>query len=91
MQQNLVVVFALVYFAFGNAAPALSQEQAGSSVLVERVGDTAFLLLRAPSFQALTPRQQALAYWLTQASIAIDPIFYDQVSAYGLRQKRLFE
>ena len=91
MQQNLVVVFALVCFAFGNAAPAFSQQQAGSSVLVERVGDTAFLLLRAPSFQALTPRQQALGYWLTQASIAIDPIFYDQASAYGLRQKRLFE
>jgi dipeptidyl-peptidase-3 len=91
VQQNLVVVFALVCFAFGNASPAFSQPQAGSSVLVERVGDTAFLLLRAPSFQALTPRQQALGYWLTQASIAIDPIFYDQASAYGLRQKRLFE
>jgi dipeptidyl-peptidase-3 len=60
-------------------------------VVVDRVGDTAFVLLRAPSFQALTPRQQALAYWLTQASIAIDPIIYDQFSAYGLRQKRMLE
>ena len=42
-------------------------------------------------FSGLSPRQQALAYWLTQASIAIDPIFYDQLSAYGLRQKRLLE
>jgi dipeptidyl-peptidase-3 len=47
--------------------------------------------LHAPSFEALTPRQQALAYWLTQASIAIDPIIYDQLSGYGLRQKRLLE
>jgi hypothetical protein len=47
--------------------------------------------VRAPSFEALSPRQQALAYWLTQASIAIDPIIYDQLSAYGLPQKRLLE
>jgi dipeptidyl-peptidase III len=70
------------------AVPALCQEKASQAV-VERVGDTAFIQLHAPSFQALSPRQQALAYWLTQASIAIDPIIYDQFSAYGLRQKRL--
>jgi dipeptidyl-peptidase III len=73
------------------ATPALCQQDKASNVLVERVGDTAFVQLRAPSFQALTPRQQALAYWLTQASIAIDPIIYDQLSAYGLQEKRLLE
>jgi dipeptidyl-peptidase-3 len=73
------------------ATPALSQQEKASNVLVERVGDTAFIQVRAPSFQALSPRQQALAYWLTQASIAIDPIIYDQLSAYGLQQKRLLE
>jgi dipeptidyl-peptidase-3 len=74
------------------ATPALSQKnKAASDVLVERVGDTAFIQVRAPSFQTLSPRQQALAYWLTQASIAIDPIIYDQLSAYGLRQKRVLE
>ena len=73
------------------AATALCQPDKAGNVLVERVGDTAFVQLYAPSFQALTPRQQALAYWLTQASIAIDPIFYDQMSAYGLQQKRLLE
>jgi len=73
------------------ATPALSQQDNARNVLVERVGDTAFVQLRAPSFQALTPRQQALAYWLTQASIAIDPIIYDQLSAYGLQEKRLLE
>jgi dipeptidyl-peptidase-3 len=73
------------------ATPALCQPCKAGKVLVERVGDTAFIQLHAPSFQALSPRQQALAYWLTQASIAIDPMIYDQLSAYGLRQKRLLE
>jgi dipeptidyl-peptidase III len=73
------------------ATPALCQQDKASNVLVERVGDSAFIQVRAPSFQALSPRQQALAYWLTQASIAIDPIIYDQLSAYGLRQKCLLE
>ena len=76
---------------FAISTPALCQQANAGKVLVERVGDTAFIQLRAPSFQALSPRQQALAYWLTQASIAIDPIIYDQLSAYGLQQKRLLE
>jgi dipeptidyl-peptidase-3 len=59
--------------------------------LVARVGDTGFIQVRAESFDALTPQQKALAYWLTQASIAIDPIIYDQLSPFGLRQKRLLE
>ena len=70
--------------------PAMCQT-GKDNVLVERVADTAFVQLRAPSFTALTPRQQALGYWLVQASIAIDPIFYDQSSAYGLQEKRLLE
>ena len=65
-----------------------TQEQ---STLVERVGSTGFLQLEAGSFNQLTPREQALAYWLCQASIAIDPIIYDQLSRYGLREKRLLE
>jgi dipeptidyl-peptidase III len=66
---------------------ALAQDHA----LVDRVGSTGFLQLEAPSFEKLSPRQQALAYWLSQASIAIDPIIYDQNSIWGLRQKRLLE
>jgi dipeptidyl-peptidase-3 len=81
----------LILVTLALATPALCQPDNTSKVLVERVGDTAFIQLHAPSFQALTPRQQSLAYWLTQASIAIDPIFYDQMSAYGLQQKRLLE
>jgi hypothetical protein len=76
---------------FAVATPALCQPDNATTTVGERVGDTAFVQLRAPSFQALSPRQQALAYWLTQASIAIDPIIYDQLSAYGLQQKRQLE
>jgi dipeptidyl-peptidase III len=64
---------------------------AGDGALVERVGSTGFVEIKAESFKALEPRQQALAYWLSQAAIAIDPIIYDQNSRFGLRQKRLLE
>ena len=62
-----------------------------ASPLVDRVDTTAFLQVGADSFNSLTPKQQALAYWLSQAAIAIDPIIYDQLSRYGLRQKALLE
>jgi dipeptidyl-peptidase-3 len=62
-----------------------------SSPLVERVADTGFIQLQAESFRQLDARQQALAYWLTRAAIAIDPIIYDQLSRFGLREKRLLE
>ncbi len=84
-------LFILALITFAVASPVLCQQDKPGNGPVERVGDTAFIQLRAPSFQALSPRQQALAYWLTQASIAIDPIIYDQLSAYGLQQKRLLE
>ena len=48
----------------------------GASPLVDRVDTTAFLQVEANSFNTLTPKQQALAYWLSQAAIAIDPIIY---------------
>ncbi|HVO98632.1 MAG TPA: hypothetical protein VMT15_11225 [Bryobacteraceae bacterium] len=73
--------------AFLLAIPAFAQ----TSALADRVGNTGFIQLRAESFHALEPRQKELAYWLVQASIAIDPIIYDQLSAYGIREKRLFE
>src|SRR3954454_19956878 len=62
-----------------------------ADALVDRVGSTGFVQLQAESFKKLSPREQALTYWLTQASIAIDPINYDQNSAFSLRQKRLLE
>lgn len=62
-----------------------------TSALVDRVGSTGFVQVRAESFRTLTPRQKELAYWLSRAAIAIDPIIYDQNSRFGLRQKRLLE
>jgi dipeptidyl-peptidase-3 len=61
------------------------------SPLVERVDTTAFIQIEAKSFNTLAPKQQALAYWLNQSSIAIDPILYDQLSRFGLRQKHILE
>ena len=72
--------------AFACAAVA-----ADNSALVDRVGTTGFVQLEAASFQKLPLKEQTLAYWLSQASIAIDPITYDQNSIWGLRQKRLLE
>ena len=72
-------------------APASVPKTKEAPALVERVGNTGFIQLRAESFRALTPRQQQLGYWLTQASIAIDPIIYDQLSRFAIRQKRLLE
>jgi len=85
MQRPLVCLFAA---AACSAFGATAEDQA---VLVDRVGDTGFIQLRAESFRAMSPRQQELAYWLSQAAIAIDPIFYDQMSFAGLREKRLLE
>jgi len=67
------------------------QTPTAPSAVVERAGDTGFLELRTNNLLQLDLRHQALAYWLTQAAIAIDPIIYDQLSAYGIREKRLLE
>ena len=79
MRSALILVFACAAVAADNSA------------LVDRVGTTGFVQLEAASFQKLPLKEQALAYWLSQSSIAIDPINYDQNSIWGLRQKRLLE
>ena len=68
-----------------------SKVQNENSSLVERVGGTGFIQVEAESFKDLSARQQSLAYWLSRASIAIDPIIYDQFSRFGLRQKRILD
>ena len=83
---SIFVLAAALATTTGAQGPALPK-----SPLVERVGDTGFIQLQARSFATLTDKQKQLAYWLTQASIAIDPIIYDQLSRFGLRQKRLLE
>jgi dipeptidyl-peptidase-3 len=85
----ILSVFALILLT--TAARGQGDKPAEKSPLVARVGNTGFLEVRADSFSSLTPKQQELAYWLTRASIAIDPIIYDQLSPYGLREKRLLE
>ena len=64
---------------------------ASPSSLTARIGSTAFIQVEAQSFSSLTQKQQILAYWLSQSAIAIDPIIYDQLSRFGLRQRRLLE
>jgi dipeptidyl-peptidase-3 len=86
MRLAIVLAFAPVALLLPPLASA-----AANATLADRVSTTGFIQLEASSFQSLTPKQQALAYWLSQASIAIDPINYDQNSLYGLRQKRLLE
>jgi dipeptidyl-peptidase III len=66
-------------------------EPAQAETLVDRVGNTGFIQLHAPSFKDLPLRQKILAYWLSMAAIAVNPIVYDQNSALGLREKHLLE
>src|SRR5215469_9183544 len=98
--RRLRLAFVILYlpqcagFAQTPPKPGAKQSQSATATpryLVRRVANTGFVQLRAPSFQKLTPKEQQLAYWLTQASIAIDPVFYDQLSGSALRQKRLLE
>src|SRR5665213_256525 len=82
--KKLVLLLAL-------AGLTAAQNETPGGALVDRVGSTGFVQVRAESFRSLEPRQQILAYWLSQASIAIDPISYDQNSSFGLRQKRILD
>ena len=81
-----------LFVAFGAVvAQNKSANLSKQSTLVDRVSDTGFVQIKAESFRTLDAKQQALGYWLYEAAIAIDPIIYDQLSAYGLREKRLLE
>jgi dipeptidyl-peptidase-3 len=73
-----------------SSKPVASKDESPGE-LVDRVGNTGFVQIHAGSFRDLTPQEKQLAYWLSQAAIAIDPIIYDQLSWYGMRQKRLLE
>src|SRR5579872_3829346 len=61
---------------------AASAQQSAQGSLVTRVHDTGFVQLTADSFDNLTPDQKMDAYWLSMAAIAVNPIAYDQNSAY---------
>ena len=92
---SLLLAFAIT-LAFSQGAQAQGKKRAAKpkaekSSIVERVGSTGIMQLEAESFKALTPRQKVLVYYLSEASIAIDPIIYDQLSRFGLQQKRILE
>jgi dipeptidyl-peptidase-3 len=61
------------------------------SPLVDRVGQTGFLQLKAEGFEHLPRQQKVLAHFLCLAAIALNPIVYDQNSSYGLELKGLLE
>jgi dipeptidyl-peptidase-3 len=71
------------------ASPLLGQGAPAPSPLVGTIGARGFLQVESPSFAKLPLRQKLLAYHLSRAAIQLDPIFYDQMSAYGLTAKRL--
>lgn len=83
-----IAVSIIILLAGGNL---MAQESASPSPLVDRVGQTGFLQLEAESFKDLPPQQKALAFWLSMAAIAVDPIVYDQNSYYGLDLKHLLD
>ncbi len=56
---------------------------------LEVVDDVGVLSLSADVFVDLQPRERMLAYWLSQAAVAGDPITYDQRSRFGLPIKAL--
>jgi dipeptidyl-peptidase-3 len=82
------VLFAFIILAGGRL---MAQDSTAPSPLVDRVGQTGFLQLEAESFNDLPPQQKALAFWLSMAAIAVNPIAYDQNSYYGLELKHLLE
>src|SRR5690242_6412986 len=90
MKTSTVLIASTIFAALIVTSSAQNQPPATNRTL-ERVADTGFLALQADSFPQLDTQHKALAYWLTQASIAIDPIIYDQLSRFGLREKRLLE
>jgi len=59
------------------------------SPLIEKVDAMGYYDIRSPSFDALTLDQKLVGYHLARAAIAVDPIFYDQLNARGLDEKRL--
>jgi dipeptidyl-peptidase-3 len=86
---NLRRSLILIPLAVLLAGPLAAQTPTPSSPLAGRIGDRGLLQVESPSFAKLPLQQKLLAWHLTRAAIQLDPIFYDQMSTYGLRAKRL--
>jgi dipeptidyl-peptidase-3 len=76
------------FVGVGVLAASMAWGAPGSPV-VERIGDRAFLQVETPSFERLALPDRIVAFHLAQAAIQLDPIFYDQMSSFGLEEKRL--
>ncbi len=68
-------------------APLTPTATANAEVL--RLGDRSFIQLEAPSFAALSLSEKLVVWHLVRAAVQLDPIYYDQMAAYGLSAKRL--
>jgi len=103
MKQSLVAAFIL---ALALAMPAPAQQPVANAspaqappaktgperrYLIEQIGPVALVQFYVDGFEKLTPRQRLLAYYLAEAGIAGDPIYYDEISPYGLELKQLLE
>jgi dipeptidyl-peptidase-3 len=83
-----LVLSAPVMLASLPAAP-LTAQGPSTSHMVARIGDRGYLQVESPSFPKLPLNQKLVALHLYQAAVQLDPVFYDQMSAYGLMSKRL--
>ncbi|MFY9820079.1 MAG: hypothetical protein WAM82_01775 [Thermoanaerobaculia bacterium] len=86
---NLRRLLTFIPLAVLLAAPLAAQPPSPASPLAGRIGDRGFLQVESPSFAKLPLQQKLLTWHLTRAAIQLDPIFYDQMSTYGLAAKRL--
>ncbi|HYB62392.1 MAG TPA: peptidase M49, partial [Methylomirabilota bacterium] len=88
---RIAALFAMTLAGVTSTAIAQDHTQPARRYLAGRAGPFAIVQYYADGFDQLTPRQRVLAYYLSQAGIAGDPIYYDQISPYGLELKRLLE
>ena len=88
---GIAAIFAMTFAGVTPTAIAQDNTQPARRYLAGRAGPFAIVQYYADGFDQLTPKQRVLAYYLSQAGIAGDPIYYDQISPYGLELKQLLE
>jgi dipeptidyl-peptidase III len=87
----LAALFAMTLAGVPPRAFSQDKTQTERRTLAGQAGPIAIVQYYADGFEQLTPQQRVLAYYLSQAGIAGDPIYYDQISPYGLELKQLLE
>ncbi len=68
-----------------------TEKKRGQPVFLEQVGTTAVAQLYADGFEELSLNEKIVAYYLTQAVIAGEPIDYDQSHRHALKIKEILE